>query len=147
MTEHPNILLVEDNEDDVILVQRSLRKAGITAPIHVVRDGDKAIVYLEEASQPLRRPECLPAVVLLDLKLPRRSGLEVLAWIRSHPSLATLPVVIFTTSAQDSDVREAYALGANSYLQKPVGIHETTEVLKATGLYWLTHNVRPPATT
>lgn len=146
MTENPNILLVEDNEDDVILVKRSLHKAGITAPIHVVRDGEQAIVYLYEASQPRERPECLPAVVLLDLKLPRRSGLEVLAWIRSHPRLSVLPVVVFTTSAQDSDVREAYALGANSYLKKPVGIHETTEVLKSAGLYWLTHNVRPPAT-
>lgn len=146
MTEHPNILLVEDNEDDVILIQRSLRKAGITAPIHVVRDGEKAIDYLEEASQPSRQSECLPAVVLLDLKLPRRSGLEVLAWIRAHSRLAMLPVVVFTTSAQDSDVREAYALGANSYLKKPVGIHETTEVLKSAGLYWLTHNIRPPAT-
>lgn len=147
MTEYPNILLVEDNEDDVILVQRSLRKAGIAAPIHVVRDGEKAIVYLEEICQSLQQPEGMPAIVLLDLKLPRRSGLEVLAWIRSHPRLATLPVVIFTTSAQDSDVKQAYALGANSYLKKPVGIHETTEVLKAAGLYWLTHNVRPPVTT
>lgn len=137
----PHILLVEDNEDDVILVQRSLRKAGVTAPVHVVRDGDEAIIFLggaADAAQP-------PALVLLDLKLPRRNGLEVLAWIRAHPDLSALPVVMFTTSTQDADVGEAYRLGANSYLKKPATMQETTELLRTTGLYWLVHNVRSPA--
>lgn len=135
----PHILLVEDNEDDVILVQRSLRKAGVTAPVHVVRDGDEAITFLgaADAAEP-------PALVLLDLKLPRRNGLEVLAWIRAHPGLSALPVVMFTTSTQDADVGEAYRLGANSYLKKPATMQETTELLRTTGLYWLVHNVRSP---
>lgn len=135
----PHILLVEDNEDDVILVQRSLRKAGVTAPVHVVRDGDEAITFLgAAAAEP-------PALVLLDLKLPRRSGLEVLAWIRAHSGLSALPVVMFTTSTQDADVGEAYRLGANSYLKKPATMQETTELLRTAGLYWLVHNVRSPA--
>lgn len=141
MTSSPHILLVEDNEDDVILVQRSLRKAGVTAPVHVVRDGDEAIVFLERAAV----APSLPALVLLDLKLPRRSGLEVLAWIRAHQGLASLPVVMFTTSTQDADVGEAYRLGANSYLKKPATVQETTDLLKTAGLYWLIHNVRSPA--
>lgn len=141
MMSSPHILLVEDNEDDVILVQRSLRKAGVTAPVHVVRDGDEAIAFLERAAV----APSLPALVLLDLKLPRRSGLEVLAWIRAHQGLASLPVVMFTTSTQDADVGEAYRLGANSYLKKPATVQETTDLLKTAGLYWLVHNVRSPA--
>lgn len=142
MTGTPHILLVEDNEDDVILVQRSLRKAGVTAPVHVARDGDEAIAFLDGA-----RPADItepPALILMDLKLPRRSGLEVLAWIRAHPGLSTLPVVMFTTSTQDADVSQAYQLGVNSYLKKPATVQETTELLRTTGLYWLIHNVRSP---
>lgn len=139
------ILLVEDNEDDVILAQRAFRKAGITAPIHVVRDGDEAVEYLEASGRYHDRyNHPLPAVVLLDLKLPRRSGLDVLRWIRSHSTLGLLPVVIFTTSTQHSDLEQAYSLRANSYLKKPVGLEATTEMLRVAGLYWLTMNEAPP---
>jgi CheY-like chemotaxis protein len=139
------ILLVEDNEDDVILAQRAFRKAGITVPISVVRDGDEAVEYLEGSGRYTDRySHPLPTLVLLDLKLPRRSGLDVLRWIRANPMLATMPVVVFTTSAQQSDLEQAYSLGANSYLRKPVALEATTEVLRTAGLYWLTHNEAPP---
>ncbi|TFW02016.1 response regulator [Oxalobacteraceae bacterium OM1] len=139
MNESPSILLVEDNEDDIILVLRALRKAGVTAPVQVVRDGEEAMRHLDAIG-----PRPLPTVVLLDLKLPRRSGHEVLAWIRAHPRLAMLPVVVLTTSTEQIDVQRAYALGANSYLRKPASPQETTELLRAIGLYWLTLNVNPP---
>lgn len=140
------ILLVEDDEDDVVLIRRALRKGGIEAPLQVVRDGDDAIDYFSGAGK--YRDEALhplPAIVLLDLRLPRRSGLEVLEWIKRHPSLALLPVIVFTNSAQDTDVRQAYALGANSYLKKPYTLQATTDLLQAVGSYWLDHNERPPA--
>ncbi|SNS57874.1 Response regulator receiver domain-containing protein [Noviherbaspirillum humi] len=139
------ILLVEDNEDDVILAQRAFRKAGVDVPICVVRDGDEAVDYLGGGGRyGDRRSFPLPTIVLLDLKLPRRSGLDVLRWIRADPALGTLPVIVFTTSAQASDLEQAYSLGANSYLKKPVTLEDTTEMLRAAGLYWLTHNEAPP---
>lgn len=139
------ILLVEDNEDDVILVQRALRKAGVANPMHVVRDGDEAIEYLAAVGRfDDERRHPLPSLVLLDLKLPRRSGLEVLGWIRAHATLRTLPVVVFTTSTQASDLEQAYALGANSYLRKPVTPDDTLRLLHAAGRYWLDWNERPP---
>lgn len=145
MTSHHSILLVEDNEDDAILAQRAFRKAGVNAPVHIVVDGDEAVDYLNGVGKyqdKLQYP--LPTLVLLDLKLPKRSGLEVLHWIRSHPTLSPLPVVVFTTSTQSSDLEKAYALGANSYLKKPATLEATTELLKAAGLYWLIHNQIPP---
>lgn len=145
MSEERSILLVEDNEDDVILIQRALRKGGITAPVHVARDGDEAVDFLSGAEQSQYTPAfALPNIVLLDLKLPKRNGFEVLQWIRSHQTLARLPVVVFTTSTQDSDLARAYGLGANSYLKKPATTGETTALLKAVGTYWLTYNERPP---
>ena len=139
MKDSPSILLVEDNEDDVILVLRALRKAGVSAPVEVMRDGEEAIRHLNGIDA-----GTLPTLVLLDLKLPRRNGHEVLEWIRAHPRLAMLPVVILTTSAEQIDVRRAYELGANSYLRKPGNPQETIDLLRSIGLYWLTFNVRPP---
>ncbi|WP_334187937.1 response regulator [Noviherbaspirillum sp.] len=142
-----SILVVEDNDDDIVLVQRALKKAGITNPLSIAKDGEEAIEYLagigrfqDEALYPV------PTMVLLDLKLPKRSGLEVLGWIRSHTTLATLPVVVFTTSTQSSDLEKAYALGANSYLRKPLDPDETAQLLKIAGTYWLNHNLQPPQT-
>jgi CheY-like chemotaxis protein len=146
MSDDRSILLVQDNEDDVILMQRALRKGGIDAPVNIARDGDKAVEFLIDAEQ-IRdtRFSPLPTIVLLDLKLPKRSGFEVLQWIRSHRSLAQLPVVVFTTSTQDTDLKRAYGLGVNSCLRKPATMLETTELLKTVGIYWLTYNERPPA--
>jgi len=145
MFEERSILLVEDSDDDVILIQRALRKGGITAPIHIARDGEEALAYFEGTGKFFRAPRLpLPTLVLLDLKLPRKNGLEVLQWVRGHRTLATLPIVVFTTSTEPSDLERAYALGANSYLKKPVTLNETTELLKTVGIYWLAYNEQPP---
>lgn len=139
------ILLVEDDENDVVLIRRALHKGGITAPIHVVRDGDEAVTYFSRAGQhPNACQHPLPTIVLLDLKLPKRSGLEVLEWIKSHERFALVPVVIFTNSIEENDVAQAYAMGANSYLKKPYTAAATTALLKAITAYWLDHNVYPP---
>lgn len=133
------IFLVEDNEDDVILVRRALAKAGVTAEVHVSRNAEEAIRDLEAIGD-----GPLPTLVLLDLKLPGRSGHELLGWIRAHARLRTLPVVIFTTSAEQTDVQQAYALGANSYLRKPATAQETVDLLRAIDRYWLDLNIDPP---
>jgi CheY-like chemotaxis protein len=146
MSSERSILLVEDNDDDVILIQRALKKGGIDAPVHVARDGDEAVDFLSGAEQSRDAASLrFPTVVLLDLKLPKRNGFEVLQWIRSHRTLAQLPVVVFTTSTQDADLARAYGLGANSYLRKPATMGETTELLKTVGVYWLSYNECPPA--
>ncbi len=146
MNDDRNILLIEDNEDDVILIQRALRKGGIDAPIRVARDGDDAIDFFSGTGHYKNISLFpLPTVVLLDLRLPKKNGFEVLEWIKSHRKLASLPVVVFTNSVQESDLKQAYALGANSYLKKPSTMAETTDLLKAVGAYWLDFNVRPPA--
>lgn len=146
MNENRCVLLVEDDENDVVLIRRALQKGGIDAPMHVASDGDQAVEYFtgtgkyrDAAAYPL------PAVVLLDLRLPKRSGLEVLEWLKSHECFALLPVVVFTNSTEDTDVRQAYALGANSYLKKPYTLAATTALLQAVSAYWLDHNARPPA--
>jgi CheY-like chemotaxis protein len=145
MTGQHSILIVEDNEDDILLAQRAFRKAGVTAALHVVRDGEEAVSYLEGSGAFMdHHQHPLPAMMLLDLKLPKRSGFDVLHWVRNHPTLRMLPVVVFTTSAQSSDLDRAYALGANSYLKKPATLEGTTELLKTLGLYWLTMNEAPP---
>jgi CheY-like chemotaxis protein len=143
----PVILLVEDNPDDVLLARRALKKAALAVSMSVVADGDEAVAYLD-GSGPFGERAChpLPALVLLDLKLPKRPGLEVLRWIRSRPELATTPVVVLTSSSEDEDIQKAYALGANSYLQKPVAFNGLVQLLGVLGLYWFKHNLSvPPA--
>lgn len=145
MNENRNILLVEDNDDDVILILRALRKGGINAPIRVAKDGEQAIVILSGAGSYHETPVAsLPSIVLLDLKLPKISGFEVLEWIKTRQDLSAMPVVVFTNSVQDSDLKQAYALGANSYLRKPTTMAETTELMKTVGTYWLDYNKRSP---
>lgn len=138
------ILLVEDDDNDVVLVQRAFRKANIENQMQVARDGERAIDYLAgngEYADRTRYP--LPALMLLDLKLPRRSGLEVLEWVRSQESLRRLPVVILTSSRQTVDVNRAYDLGVNSYLVKPVTFEGLMELIETLDLYWLLLNERP----
>lgn len=136
------ILLVEDNPDDVILTRRAFRRAGLDAALAVVEDGELAVEYLSGVgrfSDRERHP--WPALVLLDLKLPRKPGLEVLQWIRSQPTLHDLPVVVLTSSRQDEDIERAYALGANSYLEKPVEFAALQKLVETLHLYWLRFNV------
>ncbi|HEX2091700.1 MAG TPA: response regulator [Longimicrobiaceae bacterium] len=140
----PVILLVEDDANDVLLIRHAFRKAGEDATIHVASDGDQAVAYLAgegEFAERSRYP--LPAFVLLDVKLPRRSGHEVLAWIRDQPVLRRIPVVMLTSSDVSSDRNRAYDLGANSYLVKPSGTTDRNEMVRLMGLYWLSLN-RPP---
>ncbi len=132
MTPANAILLVEDNEDDVFLMQHALAGAGVANPVRVVENGQEAIDYLAGAGEyqdRVRHP--LPVIVFLDLKLPLVSGHEVLAWIRSQPARESLVVIVLTSSDEPSDVRRAYALGANSYLVKPLDARQLIELAKA----------------
>jgi CheY-like chemotaxis protein len=140
-----NVLLhVEDDPNDVLLLQRAFRKANAALTIHAVTDGDKAVAYLSGADEFADREKYpLPTVALLDLKMPRKSGLEVLAWIRNEPKLRRLVVIIFTASKHDDAVNKAYELGANSYLVKPVGFDMLVEVARMVQQYWINTNERP----
>jgi CheY-like chemotaxis protein len=140
-----NVLLhVEDDPNDVLLLQRAFRKANSPLGIQAVTDGDKAVAYLSGADEYADREKFpLPAVVLLDLKMPRKSGLEVLQWIRNEQKLRRLIVIVFTSSKHDEDVNKAYEIGANSYLVKPVGFDMLVDVAKMIQQYWINTNERP----
>jgi CheY-like chemotaxis protein len=138
------ILLVEDDENDVLLIQRAFRKAGIGNPLRVLGDGDVAVAYLGGEGLYADRLEWpLPGLLLLDLKLPRRSGLEVLAWLRQQPGIGRLVTVVLTSSRESADVNRAYELGANSYLVKPVLLDDLVQMVKTLDLYWLMINEKP----
>jgi len=128
------ILLVEDDSNDALLLQRAFRRASISENLRVVSDGDQALAYLS-AKPPFedRHQNPFPSLVLLDLKLPGKSGLEVLAWIRNQDNeLKELPVIVLTSSRQKQDIDQAYALGAHSYMAKPEGnFDELAEMVKA----------------
>jgi two-component system response regulator len=136
VAEPKHILLVEDNPDDEQLTLRAMSLSEVPNVIRVVRDGAEAIDALLGSSS--RSP--LPDLVLLDLKLPRLSGLEVLSRIRADSATRALPVVILTSSDEDRDIVESYNLGANSYIRKPVDFDEFIEVVHQLGLYWLMMN-------
>jgi two-component system response regulator len=137
------ILLVEDNPDDVALTIRALKSHNITNDVIVAQDGVQAIDYLFGTKQQ-RAPTDLPAVVLLDLKLPKINGMEVLQRIRSEERTRLLPVVILTSSDEERDVIDGYKLGANSYVRKPVDFVEFTKAAQQLGLYWLLMNRAAP---
>ena len=141
----PNVLLhVEDDPNDVLLLQRAFKKINSPIAIQAVTDGDKAVAYLNGSDEYTDREKYpLPAVVLLDLKMPRKTGLEVLAWIRADQKVRRLVVIVFTSSKHDEDVNKAYDLGANSYLVKPVGFEMLVEVAKMIQQYWINTNERP----
>lgn len=138
----PTVLLVEDSVDDVLLVRRALNKAGLAVRLEVAADGDAALACL--GADTSDRERLAPDLILLDLKLPRRSGLDVLRWIRSRAELAATPVVVLTSSAEHEDIQGAYAAGANSYLQKPVAFQGLVQLLTALDLYWFRHNLTAP---
>jgi CheY-like chemotaxis protein len=138
------ILLVEDDPDDVMNIERAFRKAKLANPLRIVNDGDAAVAYL--SGQPPyddREQNPTPTLVLLDLKLPRRSGLEVLEWIRGNQRLKRLPVVVLTSSRERADVNSAYDLHVNSYLVKPVAFDALLELVKSLNLYWIVCNEKP----
>ncbi len=137
MTTVRSILLVEDNPDDERLTLRALRRGHLANSVVVARNG-------EEALQQVFGPGLLPCVVLLDLKLPKVDGLEVLRQIRGSDRTRLLPVVVLTSSSEDRDIIESYSLGANSYVRKPVNIDEFTEAVRQLGLYWALISELPP---
>jgi two-component system response regulator len=135
------ILLVEDNPDDEALALRALKKHHLANEVHVTRDGAEALAYLFDPQL-----DHLPQVVLLDLKLPKVDGLEVLQQIRESERTRLLPVVILTSSREERDLVEGYRLGANSFIQKPVDFAQFTESVGQLGLYWLVLNQLPKQT-
>lgn len=142
------ILLVEDNPDDEELTTLALRESGIVNQIAVTRDGEEALDWLFGRGRHAGRdPAELPQVVLLDLKLPKIDGLEVLAAIRADERTRTLPVVVLTSSREDRDLVESYRLGCNSYVRKPVDFQQFLDAARQLGLYWLVLNEVPGDTT
>lgn len=139
------ILLVEDNPDDEALTLRALARNGIRHHVEVARDGVEALDYLLGRARHAGRDTAqLPVVTLLDLKLPRIDGLEVLRQIRADAHARLLPVVILTSSREEQDLIEGYSLGVNSYIRKPVDFTQFTEAVRQIGAYWLVLNEEPP---
>ena len=138
------ILLVEDNPDDLELTQRALRKAKLTNTIHVARDGEEAIEFIFcEGPYASRKIENPPKVILLDLKLPKVDGLEVLQRVKSDPRTRSIPVVVLTSSKEQKDIVRSYNYGVNSYIVKPVNFESFAKAVQELGMYWLLLN-QPP---
>jgi len=147
MSDKPiEILLVEDNNDDVELTLHALRKEKLANNIHVARDGEEALEFLfcngTHSNRSFEKP---PRLVLLDLKLPKVDGMEVLRQMKTDPRTRMIPVVILTSSKEERDLVQGYGLGANSYIQKPVDFTQFRETVKTIGLYWLLINEAPVA--
>ncbi len=139
------ILLVEDNPDDELLAIRALEKNNIMNEVVVARDGAEALDYLfGTGAYAGRDMSVMPQIILLDLKLPKIDGLEVLRRLRNDERTKLLPVVVLTSSKEDRDLTESYSLGANSYIRKPVNFAQFTEAIRQLGLYWLVLNESPP---
>ena len=138
------ILLVEDDPNDVFFLQYAFETVGIDYPLQVVGDGQQAINYLSGSGQYADRSKFeMPSLVLLDLKLPVKMGLEVLRWVQTQPQLANLLVVVLTSSSDHNDVEKAYAFGARSYLVKPVSLEKRVEMARLIKMYWLHLNCSP----
>ena len=132
------ILLAEDDENQIVLTRRVFKQARLLNPVHVVRNGEEAIAYFKGEGQYANREEYpLPALLLLDLKMPRKNGFEVLKWIREQPSLRALRVIVLTSSEEMADVNRAYQLGANSFLVKPGDFEQFVSVIQTLQGYWL----------
>ncbi len=146
MNKNKVILHVEDDPNDVVLVELAFRKVSASSLLKVVNDGEQAVGYLSgEGIYANREENPFPALMLLDMKLPRKTGLEVLAWLRSQtqPQLRYLPVIILTSSNQPHDITGAYDLGVNSYLVKPGDLGLLAEMVRTISQYWLEFNVKP----
>jgi CheY-like chemotaxis protein len=138
MPDRAVILLAEDREDDILLIRRAFAQAYVNNPLHVVRDGAEAIEYLGGEGKYANRAEFpLPDLMLLDLKMPRLDGFEVLEWLQSQPELSTLRVVVLTSSDHLRDVNLAYKLGANSFMVKPMDFEDVVHMSKFLTVYWL----------
>ena len=148
MQKHKVILLVEDNRQDELLTLRALKSNGFGHEVVICRDGAEAVDWLEaDGIFAGRDPLIIPQVILLDLKLPKLDGHEVLERIRKHPKYSHLPVVILTTSKEESEIVKSYQHGANSFVQKPVSYDEFSEAVKRLGLFWVLTNESPSVQT
>jgi two-component system response regulator len=138
------ILLVEDNPNDIELTLYALKKYKVAERVDVVRDGVEALEYLFcEGAYNYRQAEDMPQLILLDLKLPKMDGLDVLRQIKANTRTRAIPVIALTSSREDADVRESYRLGVNSYIVKPIDFDRFTEAVRRLGTYWLRHNQFP----
>lgn len=140
------ILIVEDNPDDEMLIMRTLKKINVVNQVEIVRDGAEALDYVFKSGKYADRNSRDPAVILLDIKLPKVSGLEVLERVRADGRTKRLPVVMLTSSDEQEDMVKSYDLGCNSYVRKPVEFDKFTEAVSKLGLYWLLVNEPPPET-
>ncbi len=145
MTSERAILIVEDNEDDYFILQRAFISAGVKATLRQASDGEEAVHYLSGVGKYGDRIAFpLPSLVLLDLKLPKILGHDVLAWIRQRTELNGTVVIVLSSSKEDADIEKAYRLGANAYLLKPSALNELVDVVKALQMFWLRHNIFQP---
>lgn len=141
---HPVVLVAEDNENDIFLLERAFGHLGFDTPVQYVRNGEQAIAYLAGRGRFANRAEFpLPDLLLLDLKMPRKNGFEVLEWIQNEPALSRLRTVVLTTSEDIYEINRAYALGAASFLTKPLNFSEFKDTIQAVHTYWLAVN-KPP---
>lgn len=132
------ILMAEDDDNDVFFLERAFKQAEISNPLRRVKDGEEAIAYLRgDGPYADREKFPLPRFMLLDLKMPRRNGFEVIAWTRQQPGLKRLPIAILTSSKEEPDINHAYDAGANTYLVKPVKFEDLVETIKTLGTFWL----------
>jgi len=144
MSENATVLLAEDNEDDIILTQIAFKKARLANPLEIVRDGVDALAYLKgEREYADRKRYPFPMLLLLDLRMPKVTGFEVLTWLRDNPRLKHLPVAVMTSSADEPDVERAYELGADSYLIKPPNAETLLALVQRLKAYWLILKDRP----
>ena len=146
MSELARILLVEDSKNDKDLTVAALSESGLANELVWVKDGQEALDYIYREGAFAQRPEGQPAVVLLDLKMPRVDGLQVLAKVKGDPTLKTIPIVVLTSSNEEIDVVRSYGLGVNAYVVKPVGFTEFVSALKDLGVFWAVLNRPPPGT-
>jgi len=135
----PVLLYVDDDSNDLLLFEDASREADASFQLHTANDGEHAMQYLQAAAQGGGEAEC-PTLVVIDIKMPRLSGLEILQWIRMQPGIRNIPVVVFTSSKHEVDIKRAYELGANSYLVKTVEFPHLVEIIKLMDHYWIRMN-------
>ena len=136
-----SVLIAEDDENDVFFLRRAFQQAKVENPLHVVRDGQEAIDYLAGSGEfSDRSAHPLPYLFILDLKMPRKTGLDVLVWLQEQPELRCLPVLVLSSSAQVGDIEKAYGLGANAFVVKPASLEKRVELAKLIGTFWLEVN-------
>lgn len=137
MDEPLTILLAEDDENDILLVTQALKKIGFTESVYICRDGEEATLYLEGGGRYSdRRLFPFPSIIITDLKMPRKGGMEILQWLKDHPECHVIPVIILSASNEPNDIRDAYRAGANCYLKKPSTFDQLQQLLKATFDFW-----------